>query len=75
MLTSPSSFGLRLKRVLMKRTPLDYQYPWLVTAMVSGRLFEEFLRRADLTGNDALPYKHVKFTWYEKRRSFHVCVP
>ncbi|CAE7438165.1 Disp3 [Symbiodinium sp. KB8] len=32
-----------------------------------GRLFEEFLRRADLTGNDALPYKHVKFTWYEKR--------
>ncbi|CAE7259673.1 Disp3 [Symbiodinium necroappetens] len=32
-----------------------------------GRLFEEFLRRADLTGDDALPYKHVKFTWYEKR--------
>ncbi|CAE7558542.1 DISP3, partial [Symbiodinium sp. CCMP2456] len=32
-----------------------------------GRLFEEFLRRADLTGDDALPYKHVKFTWYERR--------
>ena len=27
VLTSPSSFCLRLKRVLMKRTPLDYQYP------------------------------------------------
>ncbi|CAE7437322.1 DISP3 [Symbiodinium sp. CCMP2592] len=32
-----------------------------------GRLFEEFLRRADLSGDDALPYKHVKFTWYERR--------
>ncbi|OLP96774.1 Patched domain-containing protein 2 [Symbiodinium microadriaticum] len=37
-----------------------------------GRLFEEFLRRADLTGNDALPYKHVKFTWYEKRILYYL---
>ena len=41
--------------------------------MVSGRLFEEFLRRADLSGDDALPYKHVKFTWYERRLLPYLC--
>ncbi|CAE7575903.1 DISP3 [Symbiodinium natans] len=32
-----------------------------------GRLFEDFLRRADLTGERAFPYQHVKITWFEKR--------
>ena len=40
-----------------------------VAALVSGRLFRDYLRGADVPSSDPihLPYKHVKFAWYEKR--------
>ena len=39
------------------------------SALVSGRLFRDYLRGADVPPSDPiyLPYKHVKFAWYEKR--------
>ena len=58
---------------LLQRIPQALLVSWLKRpserqlCFCAGSLFEDFLRRADLTGSEALPYEHVKFTWYERR--------